>query len=379
MINFNAPIVLAGAAVKTTLSLMAPVLTWGMCLASLAVSSFAQANDSGRGRHKQLYAVPAPGTVVIDGQLDDWDLSGQVEMFVIQATRGTMNAKFAVMYDADAIYLSADINDPSPMMNMRDPRTDPGQGWNADSCQFRLTTDPKVGYPILDESTFKYKGKGDPTETRDDIVHLTLWHYSETGEPQLAMQQGMTYREPKNAPRGLVPQHQFQAKYLKRANGSGYSFEYRIPWTTLNAKAPLQARDVVASTVQFNYSRPDGQMTAGVRPGPMTCCVRQASRTRAPSAGGSSSFRRPATSIASWCWKVYRQTGRCRSIFPTHCPKTRNARSSSLMRRMKTFACSCRSRSGSVGPTPSGGMVATTTETCCRQAPTSGAGFTMRR
>jgi hypothetical protein len=263
MINFNAPIVLAGAAVKTTLSLMAPVLTWGMCLASLAVSSFAQANDSGRGRHKQLYAVPAPGTVVIDGQLDDWDLSGQVEMFVIQATRGTMNAKFAVMYDADAIYLSADINDPSPMMNMRDPRTDPGQGWNADSCQFRLTTDPKVGYPILDESTFKYKGKGDPTETRDDIVHLTLWHYSETGEPQLAMQQGMTYREPKNAPRGLVPQHQFQAKYLKRANGSGYSFEYRIPWTTLNAKAPLQARDVVASTVQFNYSRPDGQMTAG--------------------------------------------------------------------------------------------------------------------
>ena len=233
------------------------------CLVAPAIALPCLANDNGRGRHKQLYAVPAPGKVTIDGKLDDWDLSGQIEMFVIQATRGTMNAKFAVMYDADAIYLGADVNDPNPMMNMRSPETDPMQGWNADSCQFRLTTDPKVGYPILDESTFKYKGKGDATETRDDIVHLTLWHYTETSEPQLAMQLGMTYREPKNAPRGLVPQDQFQAKYLKRPDGTGYSFEYRIPWTTLNAKAPLKAGDVVASTMQFNYSRPDGQMTAG--------------------------------------------------------------------------------------------------------------------
>lgn len=223
----------------------------------------AQGNDNGRGRHKQLYAVPAPKKVVIDGKLNEWDLSGQIEMFVIQATRGTMNAKFAVMYDANAIYLGADVNDPNPMMNMRDPRTDPFQGWNADSCQFRLTTDPKVGYPILDESTFKYGGTNAPKDTHDDIVHLTLWHYTETGEPQLAMSLGMTYRDPANAPRGLVPQEQFQAKYLKRADGTGYSFEYRIPWKTLNSKAPLKGGDIVAGTVQFNYSRPDGQMTAG--------------------------------------------------------------------------------------------------------------------
>ena len=236
-------------------------------LAILATASHAAANDNGRGRHRQLYAVPVPGPVTIDGKFDDWDLSGQIEMFVVQATRGTMNAKFAVMYDAEALYLAADVNDPSPMMNRRSPETDPRQGWNADSCQFRLTTDPKVGYPILDESTFKYKvghhGKADTPETRDDIVHLTLWRYTDTGEPQLAMQLGMTYREPKNAPRGLVPQDQFQANYLDRADGTGYSFEHRIPWTTLNAKAPLKAGDVVASTVQFNYSRPDGQETAG--------------------------------------------------------------------------------------------------------------------
>ena len=234
----------------------------GAMIAMIIASDSVHA-DNGRGRHKQLYAVPVPGKVAIDGKLDDWDLSGQIEMFVIQATRGTMNAKFAVMYDAYAFYIGADVNDPSPMMNMRGPSTDPFQAWNADSCQFRLTVDPAVGYPILDESTFKYDGASAPKDTRDDIVHLTLWHYTETGEPQLAMTRGMTYRVPPNAPRGLVPQDQFQAKYLKRANGTGYSFEYRIPWKTLNAKAPLKGGDVVASTVQFNYSRPDGQETAG--------------------------------------------------------------------------------------------------------------------
>ena len=138
----------------------------GLILAGLALPACAsaQGNDNGRGRHKQLYAVPAPGKVVIDGKLDDWDLSGQIEMFVIQATRGTMNAKFAVMYDAYAFYIGADVNDPSPMMNMRGPSTDPFQAWNADSCQFRLTVDPAVGYPILDESTFKYGGASAPKE-----------------------------------------------------------------------------------------------------------------------------------------------------------------------------------------------------------------------
>jgi hypothetical protein len=246
-----------------------PVVNWFwmslfvLFLSALTVSVSAASNDNGRGRHKQLYAVPVKKKVKIDGKLNEWDLSGQIEMFVIQATRGSQSAKFATMYDKDALYLSADINDPSPMMNMRDPRTDPMQGWNADSCQFRLTTDPKVGYPILNESTFKYQGTNPPKDTRDDIVHLTLWNYTETNEPQLAMQLGMTYRIPQNAPRGLVPQDQFKAKYLKRADGTGYTFEYRIPWKTLNAKAPLKGGDVVAGTVQFNWSRPDGQMTAG--------------------------------------------------------------------------------------------------------------------
>ena len=232
-------------------------------IAAAAMSNAcAQSSDNGRGRHKQLYAVPAPGKVVIDGKLDDWDLSGQIEMFVVQATRATQSAKFALMYDAENLYLSAEVNDPTPMMNMQDPAVNPDRGWDADSCQFRLTIDPKVGYPILDESSFKYHGKDAPKDTRDDIVHLTLWYYTAKGEPQLHMLLGMTYREPPNAPRGMVSHDQYEAKYVKRPDGRGYTFEYRIPWKTLNAKAPLKGGDVVAGTVQFNFSDTSGRRIA---------------------------------------------------------------------------------------------------------------------
>ena len=47
------------------------------------------------------------------------------------------------------------------------------------------------------------------------------------------------------------------------ADGRGYTFEYRIPWSTLGAKAPLKGGDLVAGTVQFNWGAPDGLHTAG--------------------------------------------------------------------------------------------------------------------
>lgn len=229
----------------------------------MAPHAWAQ-SDNGRGRHKQLYAVPAPAKVVIDGKLDEWDLSAQIEMFVIEATRATQAAKFAVMYDNDAIYLSGDVNDPSPMMNRHDPLTNANVAWNADSCQFRLTIDPAAGYPIS-ETTFKYKGDKAPPDTRTDIMHLLMWNYTDQEQANLQMHTGMTYRSPRSEwePFGLVPQDKFEGKYLRRADGTGYSFEYRIPWSTLGAKKPLNAGDVVASTVQFSWSRPDGLATAG--------------------------------------------------------------------------------------------------------------------
>jgi len=77
--------------------------------------------ETGLARHKQLYAVPSPGPVVIDGKLDDWDLSGQIDMFVVAESKETQSARFAAMYDQEALYLSGVVRDTSPMMNRQDP------------------------------------------------------------------------------------------------------------------------------------------------------------------------------------------------------------------------------------------------------------------
>jgi len=224
-----------------------------------ATAATALGSDSGRGRHKQFYVVPAPGAVTIDGRLDDWDLSGQIEMFVIEATRSAQSAKLAAMYDGEALYLSGEIADPTPMMNRHDPRVDPGKAWDADAVQFRLTLDAAAGFPVR-ETTFDYKGKDAKQDTRDDIVHLLLWQYTDEAKPYLQMQKGMTYRPGRAEwlPDGLVPPDAFTAAYRKRDDSRGHTFEYRIPWSTLGARRPLRGGDIVAGTVNVTWSTPDG-------------------------------------------------------------------------------------------------------------------------
>jgi len=238
-----------------------------VCVAAAAVvlvaGSLRAYGVNGRGRHKRMFAVPAPGRVKVDGKLDDWDLSGQIEMFVISETKDTQSARFAVMYDDKSLYLSAVVRDPTPMMNRHDPKVDGHKGWDADACQFRIVVDPALGFPI-NESAFTYR-QGGQTDTKDGIVHLTLWYYTDRQEPNLQMHIGMGYRLLRNewAPHGVVPHNLFKAKYVRADDGGGYTFEYEIPWSTMGAKTPPKAGDLVAGTVQFNWSRPDGLKTAG--------------------------------------------------------------------------------------------------------------------
>jgi hypothetical protein len=88
-----------------------------------------------------LHAVPAPGKVAVDGQLDDWDLSGQFEVFANLRTRNNYSTKVAAMYDQENFYLSILWRDPTPMHNMVDARFDIGSGWKSDCLQLRIRTD----------------------------------------------------------------------------------------------------------------------------------------------------------------------------------------------------------------------------------------------
>ena len=174
--------------------------------------------DSGLSRHKKMYVVPAPGQVAIDGKLNDWDLSGQIMTYVESETQDMQSAKFALMYDKTNLYLSGVVRDPSPMMNRHDPKADGGRGWDADSCQFRLSLNPKAPFPL----DIGY-GHGDMDDT--SVTHMTLWYYTDKQEPVLQIQQSMHYKVPAAwAPYGVVPDDQFQAKYVKMADGRGYTF-----------------------------------------------------------------------------------------------------------------------------------------------------------
>ena len=230
----------------------------GVAFLLLVVTLTASA-DNGLGRHKKLYAVPAPSKVVIDGKLDDWDLSGQIMTYVISETSDMQSAKFAVMYDKTNLYLSAVVRDPSPMMNRHDPKADGDRGWDADACQFRLCLDPTQPYPAK-ASVYDAAYAEIPS-----YVHLTMWDYTDKNEPVLQIRDSMRYKLPRKewGPYGIVPHSDYQAKYVKAADGRGYIFEYAIPWSTLGAKAPLKGGDLVSGTVQFDYGAPDGLHTAG--------------------------------------------------------------------------------------------------------------------
>ena len=213
--------------------------------------------DTGLARHKKLYAVPRTKDVKVDGKFDDWDISAQIQMYVIQETSEMQSAKFAIMYDDQALYLGATLRDPTPMMNRHDPLVDADKGWDADACQFRLVTDPAVGYPFNQAA---FRQDNDPEQP----IHATLWYYTDRKEPVLQMFKSMSYRVTNEAwPQGVAPRDKFQAVYLKADDDSGYSFEYRIPWTTLGMKTAPKAGDLVAGTVQFCWSAPDGLKTAG--------------------------------------------------------------------------------------------------------------------
>jgi hypothetical protein len=137
----------------------------------MLTASSTHANDSGRGRHKQFYAVPAPGEVAVDGKLDDWDLSGQIEMFVIESTRSAESARIAAMYEDHALYLSGEIRDTSPMMNRHDPKVNPRRAWDADALQFRITGRPRGRLSRAGDDLRVQKGpqpQGQPSGGGDD-------------------------------------------------------------------------------------------------------------------------------------------------------------------------------------------------------------------
>ncbi len=231
--------------------------------ATCCFTAAAQEEDvCGWGLHKRVFAVPAPKNIKINGKLDGWDLSAAVDTFVTLSAKETVSGRLAIMYDADALYLGADVRDPSPMMNRHSPEGDGSLAWDADSLQFRFCADAKAGYP-LNETTWGANDKAD-SEVNRQIKHLLLWYYTDRKEPNLQCQESMKYLSVQGTGKyAVVPPGKFEAVYAMREDGRGYTMTYRIPWPTMGVRTPPKGGDVVAATYQFNFGRPDGLKTCG--------------------------------------------------------------------------------------------------------------------
>jgi len=167
-----------------------------------------------------LRVLPAPGKVVIDGKINDWDLSaGIFACGEVEHLRDQFSVWFHAMYDAANIYLLARWKDPTPLNN---PEKLGGHGFNGDCLQVRFTLFPGTADETVTWWDFWRDAQGNAVSTRG-------WPGPVNGVPNnplpnlsQAMEAGV------------------QQAYSIDADGKGYVQEVAIPWKQLSVagKAP---------------------------------------------------------------------------------------------------------------------------------------------
>ena len=98
----------------------------------LAVAALAgiAARAQGIYHNQRLFIVPAGREVTIDGDLSEWDLSGEILTYVVESSMAYQSARTAMMYDGEALYISSRVADPNPLLNNADPAVNPDFGWD---------------------------------------------------------------------------------------------------------------------------------------------------------------------------------------------------------------------------------------------------------
>jgi len=165
-----------------------------------------------------LHAVPAPGKVTIDGELADWDLSGQALMcYDVESLQDVYSARVSVMYDAENLYVGIHWKDMTPMGNSHDPRYQANKGWAGDCVQLRIKT--------------------------DRISHVTAWYFAAEKKPGFHLDRGVGLEKPFGGGAetlfhqdGWRMDKGVETAYRKDDDGKGYVQEMKIPWALLADK-----------------------------------------------------------------------------------------------------------------------------------------------
>lgn len=111
-------------------------------LPSLLVNASEAVNMNGVASYNTgLTAVPATREVKIDGDLSDWDRSGEIYMFADYNARESFGNQTALMWDEEYLYVYHCVSDETPAENYMNPTLEHARSWQGDSIQCRIKTD----------------------------------------------------------------------------------------------------------------------------------------------------------------------------------------------------------------------------------------------
>ncbi len=198
-------------------------------LAGLALTGLLQAPARGDGenmlgrqtQNEGFFAVPAPATVTIDGDLAEWDLSGQIWSYADTSVRDTFSVKTAAMWDADNLYLSFVWRDPLPLNSVVNPEFDPSRGWVADAVQLRVIAGKQPSWFTL----WGYEQGTKPA------AHVFYW----ASETQHKGGTDKLYYTGK--PSEVALGDGVESAYQPAADGRGFSHELKLPWAVVYRQA----------------------------------------------------------------------------------------------------------------------------------------------
>ncbi|MGE9290871.1 MAG: sugar-binding protein, partial [Puniceicoccales bacterium] len=179
-----------------------------------------------QSKNAGIFAVPAPGEIVIDGDLGDWDLSGRISSFASYDRRDEFSVETALMWDADYLYIAYRFYDRTPAVNRVDPEVDAESGWKGDSFQIRAMTDKTFWvtgwfYTPKQQATILIDNWNNPANLNDG----TKREYFEGSPGEIDLGSGI----------------QMATTTLE----DGYVQEIRLPWSQLYEEIPNIGAGVV--------------------------------------------------------------------------------------------------------------------------------------
>lgn len=215
-------------------------LVFGLLLVWIvwAVAPQAAFSQGLQSNHGVLRAVPLRQPVVVDGKLDEWDVSAEIVSYGVRRLRDRYSVRVAAMWDAEAVYLGLKWRDPTPMINNVDVDATPGDGWMADSFQGRFIVSGRQVH-----LTTCYSSKKDKTAA---VIEYDA-ALNQAGR-RVFVSPGKTTQDPTG----------FAQAFVSDSDARGYTQELRIPWVLLGKDFRPIAGGKIGFTGEYFWGNASG-------------------------------------------------------------------------------------------------------------------------